>query len=429
MDKRIGIVGAGTAGLQLGLYLRRHGIDVTIVTDRTAERVAGSRLPNTVAHHAVTVERERELGVDHWPVEEVGYAGHDYHVGGPEPLRFHGDYHAPSRAVDYRLYLPRLMADFADRGGRLECRTVRHDDVPALAARFDLLVVCTGKGPFGQMFGRIRAESPYDRPQRALCVGVFTGVAQQQRRSVVWSASPGAGELIEIPFLTAGGMATALVFENHFGGELEVLARTPYEEDPRAFRALVLAALRTHHPLTAERVDPVAFDLANGPRDLLQGAVTPTVRRSHIVLDDGTLAVSLGDVKATVDPVLGQGGNLASYGAWVLGEEIVAQDVYDERFVEHVERRRDDRVLAASRWTNLMLEALRTRPPEFAAVFTALARTPALADRFTDGFNFPERQWDRFATPERTAAWIAAATAPEGRPDSDGRSDQAVLVG
>lgn len=404
--KRIGIIGAGTAGLQLGLYLRQHDIDVTIITDRSPAEVGRSRLPNTVAHHAVTLERERALGIDHWPTDKYGYFGHEYYIGGPEPLRFRGDYHAPSRAVDYRIYHPQLMEDFAGQGGSIEYGPVVHDDVSAIAARFDLLVVSTGKGPFGQMFGRMPEDSPFDRPQRSLCVGVFCGIEQQPTRSVVWSASPGAGEMIEIPFLTFGGLATALVFENHVGGNLDALARASYEEDPEAFRKLILEALRTHYPATGERVDPAAFDLAGGPLDLLQGGVTPAVRRSHIVLDDGTLALSLGDVKATVDPLLGQGANMASHAAWVLGEEIVAQDVYDSRFVEQVERKRDDRVLAATRWTNFMLEALRTLPPGFQQTLAAISENKALADEFTDGFNYPELQWDRFATPGRTAAWL-----------------------
>lgn len=416
MNKRIGIIGAGTAGLQLGLYLRQQDVEVTIVTDKTPEEVGRSRLPNTVAHHAVTLERERALGVDHWSADDYGYFGHEYFVGGPEPLRFRGDYHAPSRAVDYRIYHPRLIEDFLARGGEIEYRQVVHDDVAEIASRFDLLAVSTGKGPFGQMFGRVAVDSPFDRPQRALCVGVFDGIAQQDTRSVVWSASPGAGEMIEIPFLTFGGMATALVFENHIGGELEILARTRQEDDPKAFRSLVLDALRTHYPATAERIDQSSFDLANGPLDLLQGGVTPTVRRSHIVLDCGTVAVSLGDVKATVDPVLGQGGNIASHAAWVLGEEIVKHEIFDHRFVELLERRRDDRVLAATRWTNFMLEALRTLPAEFVEVLTAISENQALADEFTDAFNHPEKQWDRFATPERTAKWLqrhAAVAVPQ----------------
>ena len=47
MGKRIGIVGAGVAGLHLGLQLRLHNIDVTIISDRTGDQLAKARLPNT----------------------------------------------------------------------------------------------------------------------------------------------------------------------------------------------------------------------------------------------------------------------------------------------------------------------------------------------------------------------------------------------
>ena len=54
--------------------------------------------------------------------------------------------------------------------------------------------------------------------------------------------------------------------------------------------------------------------------------------------------------------MMGQGANVASYAAFVLGEEIVNSDVLDARFCEKVDLKRQDRVLAASRWTNIMLQ-------------------------------------------------------------------------
>lgn len=413
MRKTIGIVGAGTAGLHLGLYLLKHGVDVTLFTDRRPEEYPGMRLLNTVAHHALTVARENTLGVNHWP--DAGYHGHHYYFGvKPQPMRFYGDLHGASRAVDYRIYHPRLMEDFLARGGDIEYRDIRKDDVSALSARFDLMVVCTGKGPFGQMFQLDPAHSPFDRPQRALCVGIFKGIAQRPSRAVTMHFSPGAGEMIEIPTLTFNGMQNALVIENIVGGDLEVLAKTKYEDGPRAFLDLLLAKLRQHYPDCAERIDEKEFDLANGPLDLLQGGVTPTVRRSHIALESGKVAIALGDVQSTVDPVLGQGANMASYAAFVLGEEIVRQDVYDERFVEHVDQRRNDRVLGAMRWTNFMLTNLRTLPEAFREFLGTVSRNRALADEFTDNFNYPERQWDCFASPARMRSWCESRLATSG---------------
>ena len=68
---------------------------------------------------------------------------------------------------------------------------------------------------------------------------LFTGIAAQQPKAVTFGISPGAGELIEIPTVTFGGDATALLFENRPGSDLEVLAHTRYEDNPRAFLDLV----------------------------------------------------------------------------------------------------------------------------------------------------------------------------------------------
>jgi hypothetical protein len=116
MSKRTAIVAAGTAGLHLGLYLQQKGVQSTIFTDKKIKDYPNLRLPNTVAHHAVTIAREDDLGVNHWP--DAGYFGHYYFIGMPgTPIEFYGDLTTgPSRAVDYRIYLPTLMADFQDRG-------------------------------------------------------------------------------------------------------------------------------------------------------------------------------------------------------------------------------------------------------------------------------------------------------------------------
>ncbi len=402
--KHIAIVGAGAAGLHLGLYLRQQGVDVTIHTDRRPEDYAQSRLLNTVAHHSVTLARETALGVNHWPVEEYGYFCHYHHFGGPQPLFFRGDFRAPSRAVDYRLYLPRLMRNFAERGGRLVYGDVDTDDVLRLSTEADLVVVCTGKGPLGRLFAHEAAHSPFDRPQRMLCVGLYKGVAEENPRSVTLSVSPGQGELIDIPTLSFDGMAHALLMENVPGGELEVLSRLRYEDDPRGFLDTLLQKLEQHHPTVFRRIDRARFDLARGALDLLQGGVTPTVRQGHVQLGNGKLAIALGDVHAVVDPVCGQGANVASHAAWVLGEEIVRQRVFDGRFAELVQARRIDRILGAARWTNLFLQP---PSPELMQLIGTMSQDRALADEFTDNFNRPEEQWNRLASPQRILDWIA----------------------
>lgn len=408
MSKKIAIIGAGCAGLHLALYLQKHGVTATIFTDRKSEEYKSCRLLNTVAHHHVTISREDMLGCNHWPADKYGYFGHYYSVYGQEILDFYGSYTAPSRAVDYRIYLPQLQDDFIERGGDVRFQRVEPEDVAEIEAEFDLVIVCTGKGPFGRIFGHQPEHSPFDRPQRMLCVGLFKGIEERPIRAVNMHFSPNVGEMIEIPTLTYSGMSTALVIENHIGGDMEILAKTKYEEDPEAFLSLLTDRLKKYYPKCAERINSSEFDLANNERDLLQGGVTPTVRDSYKVLESGKLAVALGDVHGVVDPVLGQGANMASYAAIILGEEILRHDALDARFMEAVDARRMDRVLCASRWTNFMLKNLEEASPSLMQFVEAISASKVCADDFTENFNFPERQWDCFASPNRTSAWIAS---------------------
>ncbi|OFB35814.1 monooxygenase [Mycolicibacterium sp. (ex Dasyatis americana)] len=406
MTKRIAIVGAGTAGLHLGLYLLQRGISSTIFTDKKIEDYPNLRLLNTVAHHAVTVAREDALGVNHWT--DAGYFGHYYFIGMPgSPIEFYGDLTTgPSRAVDYRIYLPTLMQDYLDRGGNIEYRDVTVANLPELSDEFDLVVIGTGKGGLGALFARDEQSSPFTQPQRQLCVGLFKGIKQQDTKAVTFCISPGAGEMIEIPTRTFGGDVSALVMENHPGSDLEQLVHTRYEDDPRAFLDLLLDKLRTHYPITARRIDEDEFDVANSPLDILQGAVTPTVRHGHIKLENGKTAVLLGDAHATVDPLVGQGGNMASYAAHSLGQDIVGANDFDEKFFSEVDARRATRVLGATRWTNFMLSALNTLPDAFTQFLGAVSQNRGLADKFTDNFNYPEKQWDLFSNPDAVGPWI-----------------------
>ncbi len=72
--------------------------------------------------------------------------------------------------------------------------------------------------------------------------------------------------------------------------------------------------------------------------------------------------------------------------AYTVGEEIVANEVFDQRFCEKADRRREDRVLAASRWTNTMLG-----PPsqDMGALIFNMSQNRKLADEFTEEFQFP----------------------------------------
>ncbi len=402
----IGIVGAGIAGLHLALYLQQHGIDATIITDREPEEYASCRLLNTVAHHNTTLERENILGVNHWTEPEQHYYYHDHWLNVPEPVHFPGSFAKPSRAVDYRIYLPTLMQDFIERGGNIEYRAIGEDDIQPMVDRFDLLVVAVGKGPLGSMFEHDATESPFSQPQRRLCVGLYEGVAHEEVKNTTLSIAPGMGELLVIPTLSFGGMVTAVLFENVPGTELEATVTTKYDDDPAVFKQTILDALEKFHPGVYDRIDTSRFDLCQ-PLDVLQGGVVPTVRNTSVAFDNGKFAVAVGDVHVTVDPVNGQGANIASYSAFKLAEEIIKAPVLDKRFIERADMARNDRCLGAARWTNLMM-----KPPseEFQMLLGAMSQNQELCNEFTENFNSPELQWDNLSSPARIRNWIERST-------------------
>ena len=72
----ITIVGAGQAGLQLGLGLLGNGYDVTIVSNRTPEQIQGGQVTSSQCMFDSSLAHERALGIEFWgesapPVEQV----------------------------------------------------------------------------------------------------------------------------------------------------------------------------------------------------------------------------------------------------------------------------------------------------------------------------------------------------------------------
>jgi 2-polyprenyl-6-methoxyphenol hydroxylase-like FAD-dependent oxidoreductase len=400
--KRVGIIGAGISGMHLGLRLRQLNIDCTIMTDRSAEQVASSKLTNTVVHWPATLGRERVLRVYHWPAEEFGFHEIRHIIRTPEPIEIRDRTVMPARAIDYRIYLPNLMEDFANRGGRLEVAPLDAKDMRRIAERFDLVVVATPGFGFADLFPRDPALSPYDRPQRYWLTGLFTGFRLSEMRGAILSVAPGLGEAMAFPLFSRTGMVGALAISSRHPDDFAMLRVLSSRPKRTGFCAALLGTLEQLHPAIYEQIDTARFAL-QGPDDLARAAVTPVVQRPQAYLGDGKYAIALGDAHVTVDPLLAQGANIGSYSAFALAEAIEEADAFDLRFGEHVERCRAAPILGASCWTNAFLQ-----PPDAARIelMAAMSRDWRLAQEYFENFSRPERQWERVGSAERIRDWL-----------------------
>jgi 2-polyprenyl-6-methoxyphenol hydroxylase-like FAD-dependent oxidoreductase len=390
----IGIVGAGIGGLHLGLYLRQHGVAATLYTDRSADAVRAGRLLNTASLGGYTRERDRALGVAHWdtPASQVSCIHFDLER---PALRFRGDFAMPNLLVDMRHYLPRLLEAFEARGGRVVVKDVDPTQLIQLARDHACLVVASGRSGLSELFPRLPEHSPFREPQRRILAVLCTGIRPSAPLGMTIQVVPGSGELLDFPFSREEGRVTCINVAAVPGGSFEAMARMHYGDDPAAFRAALLALLRAHAPLTRPRIDPDELDVL-GPSHVLQGGITPTVRRGHAALGDGRFAIALGDAHITHDPIGAQGANAASRAAWILGELIVARLAagrpFDAEFHAQAEQTLWQATRAATEWSNLLLQ-----PPSqrFVDLLVAASREQAIANAYVDNFtDHPERQLD-----------------------------------
>jgi hypothetical protein len=379
--RRIGIVGAGQAGLHLGIGLLQHGCEITIVTDRTAEDIRTGRVMSTQGMSHPSLEHECAVGLDFW--DET--APHQVYVQyiraslkGDRLVHWQVPRPRHGNSVCQRLKIPRWMEYFEETGGQL---VVGSADIVALE-RFreshELVLIAGGKGEISALFERDDQHSPFDQPPRTLVLTYFqTSSPENGEYGVTLNYIPGVGEYFVMPGLTTTGPCLMAVLEAIPGGPMDHWQNI---DSPEQHLEGVKSALAEYLPWEYERVREAGLTDELG---IAIGRFTPIVRKPVATLPSGRHVTGLGDVMMLNDPLTGQGSNHASKSAahYLKGILEWEDKPFDAKWMQET----FDAFLAftaagTARWSNDMLN----QTPLMMDLLAAGENHPAIAKLFVE---------------------------------------------
>ncbi|ATE62052.1 styrene monooxygenase/indole monooxygenase family protein [Thauera sinica] len=407
--RKITIVGAGQAGLQLGIGLLGKGHQVTIVSNRSAAEIAGGKVLSSQSMYDMALGCERELGLSFWDESCPPIQGIHVRAGNDQAgmlIDFRARMAASGQSVDQRIKMPKWMDEFERLGGRLVIADAGIAEVEGHAAASDLVIVATGKGELGKLFERDAARCQFDRPQRTIALTYVHGMKPREDFTALnISINPGIGEFVHFPALTHSGPCDIINLEAVCDGPMD---RWGEVRTPAGHLEMTKTLVREFFPWEAERVADIRLTDDDG---ILVGRVAPTVRKAVGTLPSGRKVLGMGDVLVLNDPMTGQGSNNASKGANLYLEAIDAHGdaPFDAQWMDGLAERYWDYAQWSARFTNSMLVP---PPPHVLKLLDACGRSEGLARRFADAFNDPKSLAGWYYDPADAERAIGACLAP-----------------
>ena len=405
MSRKITIVGGGHSGLQLGCGLLQKGYAVTIVQNRTASEIETGKVLSSQCMFDAALQNEREAGLAFWdktcpPVSSINFTVPAPDGSGTKALDWNGMLDKPGQSVDQRVKVPRWMAEFENRGGRIVIQDASAGDIDGYAKMSDLTIVAAGKGDVVKMFERDAEKSAFDKPMRALALTYVHGMTPRPDHSAVnFNLIPGVGEYFVFPALTTSGPCDIMVFEGVPGGPMDCWKDVA---TPQQHLATSLHILNTFLPWEGERNRKVELTDANG---ILTGRLAPTVRQPVATLPSGAKVLSMADAVCLNDPITRQGSNNASKAAKIYMDAIVAHGdkPFDAAFMQATFDTYWSYAQYVVGWTNALLTP---PPPHVLQLMGAAMQYPALARRIANGFDNPLDFFPWIAVPEEAEKYL-----------------------
>lgn len=385
--RKIAIVGAGQAGLQLGLGLLDKGYDVSLYTNRTAEQVKNGKVMSSQCMFHTALQTERDLGLNQWEEQCPSVEGISITLVQPDKKETVFSWSARlqryAQSVDQRVKMPVWMEEFERRGGRLVIQDIGLTELEQLADQYELVLLAAGKGEIVNQFKRNEQHSPFQQPQRALALTYVKGMKPMSPYSrVAFNLIPGVGEYFCFPALTTSGPCEIMVFEGIPNGPMDCWQDV---KTPDQHLAKSLEILEKYLPWEAERCRQVELTDDGG---CIAGRFTPTVRHPVLTLASGKKVFGMADALVVNDPITGQGSNNAAKCSKVYYEAILSHgdQVFDESWMTQTFEHYWDYAQDVVNWTNSML-----RPPEpqMVEALVAASQNQSIAAHIANNFDDP----------------------------------------
>ena len=388
--RRIAIVGAGQAGLQLALGLLAQGYHVTLTTNRTGEQIRNGKVMSSQCMFNTSLQTERDLGLNFWEqqcpaVEGIGLTVPHPEQPGERLFSWSARLDRYAQSVDQRLKMPVWMDEFVKRGGELIIQDVGICELETLSLSHDLVLLAAGKGEVVNQFEQDAGRSRFSQPQRALALTYVKGMTPVSPFSrVAFNLIPGVGEYFVFPALTTTGPCEIMVFEGIPGGPMECWQDI---KTPQAHLQKSLDIVREYLPWEAERCRDISLTDDQG---FLCGRFTPMVRRPVLTLPSGRQVLGMADALVVNDPITGQGSNNAAKCAKVYLQSILdhGDRVFGRSWMEQTFEQYWGYARHVVEWTNSMLLP---PPAHVLELLGAASQSQPIASAIANAFDDPRQ--------------------------------------